>query len=224
MSWENLADWWLGEVRDPAYDGVVTPLLLELLEGVEAGGAVADLGAGEGRVIPAVSDRLRVAVVGLEVSESLAVLVEAPVVVASLPNSPFAGGSLGGAYAVLVLDHLPDHEAFFAEVARVVQPGGFLAIVSNHPVWTAPGSTPISDDDGEILWRPGSYFESGETVEPAGEDQVVFFHRSVSDILNTASAAGWDLLRMVEKPHHDEGADPGIPRLVGFRWIRRRPA
>lgn len=221
MSWEQLASWWLEEVRDPAYDRAVTPVLLELLEGVDARGVVADIGCGDGRLIPVVGDFLGVRVVGLDLSEELVSLVDAPAVVASLPNIPFAGGTLGAAYAVLVLDHLEDHEAFFVEAARVVRPGGFLAVVSNHPVWTAPGSTPIADYDGEILWRPGSYFESGETVEPAGEGQVVFYHRSVSDILNAASSAGWDLVRMVEKPHHDEGADPGIPRLVGLRWVRR---
>ena len=91
-------------------------------------------------------------------------------------------GAYHGAYCVLVLEHIPDHEAFFAATARVVRPGGALALVTNHPSWTAPGSTPITDTDGEILWRPGDYFSAGHSVEPAGDGTVVFHHRSMGSI------------------------------------------
>lgn len=222
MSWEHLAGWWLEEVSDSAYGEVVTPLLIEVLEGVDRGGVVADLGAGNGRVIPEVATTLAAQVVGVELVHDLAQRADAPVVVSRLPVIPFVAGSLDGAYAVLVLEHLEDHEAFFTETARVVRPGGFLAVVSNHPVWTAPGSTPIADHDGEILWRPGRYFQSAATTEPAGGSEVVFHHRSMAEILNAAASAGWDLQVMVERPHHDEGADPGVPRLVGIRWARRK--
>lgn len=219
--WERLADWWLVEVRDTAYEQLVTPLLMELLIGVGNEGVVADLGSGDGRVMPVVGESLDAQVVGVELVEELAFHAKAPVVVSRLPVVPFRTGSLFGAYAVLVLDHLEDHEAFFNETARVVRPGGFLAVVSNHAIWTAPGSTPIVDSDGEILWRPGHYFDRGLSVEPADGGEVAFFHRSISDLLTAAADAGWCLARMVEKQSHLAEMDPGIPRLVGFRWVRR---
>lgn len=221
MSWENLAGWWVEELRDPAYEEVVTPLLLEVLDRAPGGGVVVDLGSGDGRVMPVVAAKLGTTVVGVELVEVLANRSDGPVAVSRLPSIPFSAGSLDGAYAVLVLDHVEDHEGFFAETARVVRPGGFLAVVSNHPMWTSPGSTPIVDADDEVLWRPGRYFERGITVEPAGEGEVVFHHRSISELVNSAAAAGWAVERMVERPHHEEGVDPGIPRLAAFRWRRR---
>jgi hypothetical protein len=93
-----------------------------------------------------------------------------------------------------------------------------LGLVINHPVWTAPDSTPITDDDGETLWRPGEYFSNGTTEIPAGENTVTFYHRSMADIMNAASAAGWGLEHMVEQPHHEFEDQSGIPRLLACRW------
>ena len=84
------------------------------------------------------------------------------------------GVSVDGAYAVLVVEHLADHRGFFSETTRVVRPGGVLVVVTNHPVWTAPDSSPITDSDGEVLWRPGECFSSG-TVDVAAGGGIVTF-------------------------------------------------
>ena len=47
---------------------------------------------------------------------------------------------------MLTLEHCEDQAGFFEETVRVINPGGVLALVRNHPVWTAPDSTPITDD------------------------------------------------------------------------------
>src|SRR5690606_21433074 len=69
--------------------------------------------------------------------------------------------AVDGVVLVLVLEHIRDEEHVFAEAARVTRPGGVLAIAINHPVWTAPGSTPIQDSTGEITWRPAAHFSTG---------------------------------------------------------------
>ena len=51
-------------------------------------------------------------------------------------------------------------------------------MVINHPIWTAPGSTPIEEPEGEILWRTGTYFGRGFSDEPAGKGKVRFYHRT----------------------------------------------
>lgn len=155
--------------------------------------------------------------IGVEVSERLAARSPGTVVVARLPRIPLRENSVDGAYCVLVLEHLSDHHAFFQEVRRVTRPGGVFALVSNHPVWTSPESTPITDDDGEVLWRPGDYFSQGFSEVQAGESTVVFHHRTISDLLNAASEQGWSLERMVEQPHHDLSDQAGIPRLMACR-------
>ncbi len=220
MTWAELGDWWQAELDgDPAYEGVITPLLLEIFDPVP-GHLYLDLGSGEGRVLRSFR-RLGVSAVGLEINETMAARSGGPVVVAELPGVPFESGRFDGAYCVLAIGHFSDHRTFFGECARVVRPGGALAVVMNHPVWTAPGSTPISDDDGEVLWRPGDYFSEGSTEMPAGEGTVTFHHRTISELLQAAADAGWSLGRIAERPHHELRDQAGIPRLLACRWKLR---
>ena len=222
MPWSELADWWMSEiVDDPAYEEVITPMLLDILQ-PQPRRTYLDLGCGEGRVMRAVAGRSAV-VHGVELNRQLARLaVEiAPTVLGELPNLGFLGDdSYDGAYCVLVLEHIVDHRGLFREAARVVKMGGRFALVMNHPVWTSPGSTPIEDFDGEILWRPGSYFSTGATDAPAGENRIVFHHRTFSAVLNAAANAGWCLDKVIETPHHDRFDQSGIPRLLACRWRR----
>ena len=220
MSWSELADWWMSEIADdPAYEEVITPILLDILQ-PQSGRTYLDLGCGEGRVMRAVADRSAV-VHGVELNRQLARLaVEiAPTVIGELPDLGFLGDdSYDGAYCVLVLEHIVDHRGLFREAARGVKTGGRFALVMNHPVWTSPGSTPIEDFDGEILWRPGSYFSTGATDAPAGGDRIVFHHRTISEVLNAAANAGWCLDKVIETPHHEISDQPDLPRLLACRW------
>ncbi|HUG08909.1 MAG TPA: methyltransferase domain-containing protein [Acidimicrobiia bacterium] len=219
MSWSELFEWWVSEVsEDPAYEEVVTPLLLQVLQ-PESGSRYLDVGCGEGRVMRTVEFR-GASVVGLDLSYEL-VSRAGSGVVADMARMPMRDHSFPGVYSVLTLEHVADHETFFSEAARVTTPGGVLALVINHPTWTAPGSTPIADSEGEILWRPGKYFSGGSSEVPAGESTVTFHHRSLGELLNAAAAAGWSLEEMVEQPHHGFDEQAGIPRLLACRW--RRP-
>lgn len=216
MSWSDLTEWWLSEVEgDPAYQDVVTPLLLEVFT-PDADGMYLDAGCGEGRVMRAVAESGAV-VHGLDVNPDL-VRRAGGAMIGDVLQIPARHQSYDGVYSVLTLEHIVDHQTFFVEAARVTQRGGLLAIVINHPSWTAPRSTPISDPDGEVLWRPGDYFSNGTSEIPAGEGTVVFHHRSMADLLNAAAHAGWRLEHMVEQPHHELEDQAGIPRMLGCRW------
>ena len=220
MAWPDLSDWWMSEVaEDPAYEEVVTPMLLDILH-PQPGLTYLDLGSGEGRVMRAVAGTGAV-VHGVDLSPDLARIAAGagPVVVASLPDLGFVRDhTYDGAFCVLVLEHIEDHRRMFREAARTVKTGGVLALVMNHPIWTAPGSTPMTDSDGETLWRPGTYFSLGSSSEPAGDQRVVFHHRPLSELANSAADAGWLLERMIEAPHHDLAGQEGIPRLLACRW------
>lgn len=221
MSWSELGDWWLEELAsDPAYDQVVTPLLFEVMP-VSTGGRYLDLGAGEGRVAAELA-RLGGFPTAFDLNVRLLEAAPVPAVAGTLPDLPFADDSFDHAYATLVLEHLDDVKGLFREVARVVLAGGSLAVVMNHPIWTAPGSTPVEDGYGEVLWRPGEYFGSGSTTVAAGEGEVTFYHRSLADLLQSAAEAGWSLRQMVERPHHDLTSQSGIPRLLACRWLLLR--
>ncbi len=225
-SWDDIAAWWADEVRDdPAYAQDVYPILLELLEGTA--GVSIDLGCGEGQGMRRVGG----SVIGTDLSLELLKRASshAQVVQARLPSIGWLRqGSVDRAFSVYLVDLIADHEAFFSEVARIVRPGGHLAIVINHPVYTAPGSAPFIDDDGEVLWRWGTYLANGSSREPAGSRTVEFFHRSVGDLLTSAGISGWALNLMVERglSRHTIERFPEyvgqehIPRLLGLRWTR----
>ncbi|VAW03551.1 hypothetical protein MNBD_ACTINO02-2587 [hydrothermal vent metagenome] len=227
-SWDDLAPWWKTEiVRDPAYQEDVLPLLRELA-GTSATGLVLDLGCGEGQGARLVGGTI----VGVDSSLVLlgAALNTMPVLQAELPGlDPLRTDCATGAFAVLVLEHVEDIARFFGEVARVVEPGGWFVVVSNHPAFTAPGSGPIYDvSDGEYLWRWGPYLDRSRSDEPAGHGSMVFHHRPMGDIVTLAAQHGWMLTRMVERGFTEAAIsrDPVLagqqhfPRLVGFRWVR----
>jgi SAM-dependent methyltransferase len=232
-AWNDaVADWWVREVSaDPVYAQEVVPLALGVLDPIP-GRLYLELGCGEGEVMRAVATR-GARILGCDLSERLArrAAASGPVAVCRLPDlSWVCDGTLDGACAVLVLEHLEEVGPLFAEAARIVRPGGVLALVANHPAYTAPGSGPLVDtDDGEVLWRWGPYMEEGSSEEPAGEGSVVFHHRSLGVLLTTAASAGWCLQRLVEHGVGEEraGADPllaaqrQIPRLLAVRWVRR---
>jgi ubiquinone/menaquinone biosynthesis C-methylase UbiE len=210
---------------DPAYEGDVHPILSELLVGTS--GRTIDLGCGEGQGMRLVGGE----VIGTDLSAQLlrSARVTAPVVLAVLPElSWLRDASIDRAFSIYLVDLIADHDTFFAETARVIKPGGHLIVIINHPVFTAPGSAPFIDEDGQVLWRWGTYFEPGSSTEPAGEGSVEFFHRPVADLLTSAARSGWMLEEMIERGLSEEtiARIPGyvgqehVPRLAGFRWRR----
>lgn len=226
MSWDRTtAQWWAEEVgSDPAYANDVDPLL-EALIPPEAGGPIADLGCGTGR-----SSLLVSGLVGFDTSRDLVRIAATHMTacVADVTRLPLASESVNGAIAVLVLEHLETIAPVLDEARRAVEPGGFLVVITNHPVFTAPGSGPFVDaDDGEVLWRWGEYLAVGYSDEPAGETTVRFHHRPLGIILTTAARAGWALERVIERPA-GAAEDPllaaqgNVPRLLGLRWAKRQ--
>lgn len=229
VDWSGLADWWLDELAsDPAYAEEVLPLALALLD-PRPGRTYLDLGCGEGRVMAAIAVT-GAGAWGVDVAASLLERAadHGRVFRADVPPLDFIDDeSIDGVVIVLVLEHIRDEEAVFAEAARATRTGGVLALVVNHPIWTAPGSTPITDGSSEVLWRPGEYFSHGWSDEPAGEKTVRFHHRPMSRLLNSAAQAGWLMERMTEAGISPAqlARTPGlsgqdhIPRLLGVRWV-----
>jgi SAM-dependent methyltransferase len=204
--WDDLATWWHDEAQsDPAYATDVHPML-EALIGARHG-TVLDLGCGDGQ--------------GMR-------MLGGDIIGADLSLALLRPGSIDLAYAVYLLDLIEDHEGFFASCASAVRSGGSLVVIINHPVYTAPGSAPLMDDDGEILWRWGRYFVPGSSLEPAGHRRIRYHHRSIADLLSAAARQGWCLDEMVERGLgsdaiarlHGFDGQQGVPRFLGVRWTR----
>jgi SAM-dependent methyltransferase len=224
-----MGDWWMDELAgDPAYEDEVTPLVMRLAQPT---GRVLDVGCGEGRIMKVLA-AAGCTPVGIDIARSLLRRASefGEVVRAELPMLDWCDdGVFDGSVVSLVLEHLPDHVPLLQELARVVRSGGILTVVVNHPIYTAPDSAPIEDSHGEVLWRPGRYFGTGFTDEPAGDRTVRFHHRTLGDLLTDASAAGWGLEELHEigvtdaqvDRHPPLASQRHIPRLLGIRWRRR---
>ena len=185
----------------------------------------------DGRIGARVAAR-GVRVIGVDVNLELAGLASNrhPVFLGRLPDlACVRDEAVDGAYAVLALEHFDDSARFFAETARVTRAGGSLAIVINHPLYTAPRSGPVIDPtDGELFWRFGDYLSPGRTREPAGNRSVEFIHRPIGTLLTEAATAGWSLEAVLERGVGMRAAarDPilaehgDIPHLMALRWQR----
>ena len=167
--------------------------------------------------------------VGVDLSQRLLTEASAhgPCVRYRLPDlSCFVNDAFDTAVSIYLLDLIADESGFFSEVSRVVRPGGALVIVINHPVCTAPGSAPIGDSDGEVLWRWGNYHARGSSFEVGGGRNLEFFHRPVDALLNAAAKAGWLLEQIDERPLSEATIErlpeyvgqEAVPRLLGVRW------
>lgn len=109
-----------------------------------AGAVVLDAGCGMGRYLRIAASAGARTVVGLDLSEAVqaardltAELPGVSVARGDLLRPPFAAGTFDQIYSLGVLDHTPDPRAAFLAVARLLKPGGRIAI------WVYPKERPL---------------------------------------------------------------------------------
>ncbi|THA58381.1 class I SAM-dependent methyltransferase [Streptomyces sp. A1136] len=112
--------------------------------GLRAGDRVLDAGCGTGRALPALRATVGPAgtVIGADVTpQMLAAAREAgrdevaTLLLADVARLPLRTGVLDAVFAAGLIAHLPDPESNLRELARVVRPGGHLALF--HPIGRA---------------------------------------------------------------------------------------
>jgi SAM-dependent methyltransferase len=123
--------------------------------------------------------------------------IDVPLVQADAGALPLADGSVDLACSAFGgLPFVADAGAVFAEVARVLRPGGRFVASVNHPLrWPFPDSP-----DPEHLRVVSSYFDRTPYVETddAGRTVYVEHHRTVGDWVRAVVGAGLTLVDLLE--------------------------
>jgi SAM-dependent methyltransferase len=120
-----------------------------------------------------------------------------PLVQAEAGRLPFADGSMDLACSAFGgLPFVADAGQVFAEVARVLRPGGRFVASVNHPIrWPFPDSPDPAD-----LRVVSSYFDRRPYVETDDEGRTVYVehHRTVGDWVRAVVGAGLVLTDLLE--------------------------
>lgn len=115
---------------------------------------------------------------------------------------PIDDASVDVVVANLILEHLSNVAAIFAEAARVLRPGGVMYSCELHPYRQLRGGQAHFTDEwsGEVVFAPA-------------------FQHTIAEYVNGAVAGGLAILRLDEWTETD-AASPAIPRLVSIQLTR----
>jgi SAM-dependent methyltransferase len=193
--YDSMAEDFLAHAEDGAYNAHYDrPAVLELLGDV-AGQRVLDAGCGPGLYAEELLAR-GAQVAGFDASTAMVDLARARVGgraeirVARLDEPlPYADGSFDVVLCALAIHYVADRHAAFAELHRVLRPGGAAVVSTQHPTtdWIRKG---------------GSYFERVLETDAwsmlSGRHQVQFWREPLSDLCAAATDSGFVIQRLVE--------------------------
>lgn len=222
-SYDKIAAWYDESVRDGSLlHDLVLPALFEEIGDV-ADQRICDLACGQGIVARRLA-RQGAHVVGIDVSEQLLAMArryerDEPLgivyrrddaeILATCPDAAF-----DGVVCNMALMDIAGLDAAFRSVRRVLRPAGWFVFAITHPCFQTPRSSWLTE--GAAIGRVvGDYFVEGpwRSENATGvRGQVGAHHRTLSTYVNSLSAAGLQVERMLEPQAH--GAIAG--RIPGY--------
>jgi ubiquinone/menaquinone biosynthesis C-methylase UbiE len=241
-TYDDIAEWYDRYlVERPIYYEVLKPRILELV-GELAGTEVCDLACGQGWVARELARR-GAHVTGLDQAPKLLALArryeaEEPLGIVYLEGDaqrgePLADECFSGCVCCMALTNIPDLDAAFATVRRILRPGGWFVFAIPHPCFDTPDAawTPLPDPAHPIGRVVTGYFDerpwlASSAAGRAGvRSRVPEQHRMLGTYLNALSAAGFILERMLEpRPSAAQAEEtPGareVPRVLLVRARR----
>ena len=245
-SWEKSADWYdriIGAQGSELYQRVVIPRALELLA-PQPRERILDVGCGQGvftRAMSAAGAR----VTGIDLSRSL--VRRARGYPSDLPVQYFErdAADLGGlgpfdaASSILALQNMEHLPKVALALNRVLEPGGRMLWVLNHPTFRIPKQTSWGwDEERGIQYRRLDAYASSLQIPilmhpgKAQSESTTSFHHSLQTLSQAAFQAGF-VLGGLEEWCSDKESEPGpraraenkarqeFPLFIGLLWIKR---
>lgn len=202
--YDDIAEWydqWVGDssMRDDPFFPTA-----EALTGEVAGQHICDLACGQGRVARHLADR-GAFVVGIDLSIKLLAIArhheetEPRGIAYCQADAQNLDGvvdkSFDGVVCHMALMDVPDLQATFATVQRVLKQGGWFVFSVLHPCYNPPLSGEVTTPDGVVRIVSGyfteGYWRSDTRTGPPG--RVGAYHRTLSTYINTLHDAGLTL-------------------------------
>lgn len=194
-AYDELSEEYERQETDPYCVDFEVPAMKELIPSV-AGERILDAGCGRGRYAEWLLDQGAEVVAVDKSSEMVAearrrVGEPADVYQADIAEPlEFDPDAFDGIVSGLTLHYLEDWRPVFAEFARVLRPGGFLAFSTHHPV------------DDYVAFDTENYFETERLTmtwsTEEGDVDVPFYRRPFSEVVGPLLEAGFQLDEVVE--------------------------
>jgi len=209
-AYDSIADWYDQIIRADALAGdLVLPYLFELA-GPVAGRQICDLACGQGRIARELARR-GANVVGLDLSAELIAIAQRDeaaeplgiqfIVGDAQRPAGLAAGQFDGVVCNMALMDIPDLEAVFQAVFKLLRSSGWFVFSLTHPCFSSPHAQGRTAADGDLTWEISTYFVEGfwRSDNPEGvRGRVGAYHRTLSTYLNNLVRAGFQIERMIE--------------------------
>ncbi len=216
-SWGVVADWYDDYLKkEGSYQAeVILPNLTRML-GLKASDTVLDLACGEGFFAREFT-KSGAKVLGVDISPELiakAKVAGGPIVykVSNATNLSFAKDKeFSAVVCVLAIQNIDDIKKVFAEVRRVLAPGGRMVLVLNHPTFRVlKRSSWGYDEEASVQYRRVDGYLSAAKIAidmhpgKKASVQTVSYHRSLQDFSKAFASAGFAITRIEEWISHKQ--------------------
>ena len=204
-AWQTHAADFIAWARKPNHDSYWRHHRAQFLSLLPSPGRrTLDLGCGEGRVS---RDLIALGhqVMGLDAAPAMLTAAReaqpvAPLTLGNAARLPFADAAFDGVIAFMSLHDIDDRAGTTAEIARVLEPGGWLCLAVVHPLNSAGHF--IGEEPESPFTIDGSYLDPSFYTDTLVRDGLsvtfVSAHRPISTYTEQLAEAGFLIERLIE--------------------------